>query len=80
MSLTLLNRLDIDIDWGFTAISVGFNIHKRGIQLSLIFIDISFFYAGPKWRLKQEERYSAVISRLERTDKGWVATYEDDQA
>ena len=79
MSLTLLNRLDIDIDWGFTAISVGFNIHKRGIQLSLIFVDISFFYAGPKWRLKQEERYAQVISRIERTKTGWDVTYEGEE-
>jgi hypothetical protein len=50
MSLTILNRLDIDIDWYFSAVSVGFTIHKRGLQLSLIFFDISIYYFSPKWR------------------------------
>lgn len=57
MSLTLLNRIDIDIDWYFSAISLGFTIHKRGFQLSLLFIDISIYYFSPKWRESIQDRY-----------------------
>ena len=63
MSLTILNRLDIDIDWYFTAVSVGFTIHKRGFQLSLLFFDISVYYFSPKWREKQQERYLSFQER-----------------
>jgi hypothetical protein len=63
-TLTILNRLDIDIHWYFSLVSVGFVLHKRGIQLSLLFIDISFFYASPKWRLSQEERYKVVAQAM----------------
>jgi hypothetical protein len=57
MSLTILNRIDIDIDWYFSAVSVGFTIHKRGFQLSLIFFDISVYYFSPKWREATKARY-----------------------
>ena len=57
MSLTILNRLDIDIDWYFSAVSVGFTIHKRGLQLSFIFFDISIYYFSPKWRENIKSRY-----------------------
>lgn len=50
MNLTILNRFDIDIYWYFTGISLGINIHKRGFQVSLIFIDISVYYISPKKR------------------------------
>jgi hypothetical protein len=63
-TLTILNRLDIDVSWYFSGVSVGFTIHKRGIQLSLFFIDISFFYASPKWRLSQEERYQRIAQAM----------------
>jgi len=56
-TLTILNRLDIDVSWYFTAVSVGFTIHKRGLQLSLIFFDISIYYFSPKWRENIKSRY-----------------------
>ena len=64
MNLTILNRLDIDIDWYFTAVSVGFTIHKRGFQLSLLFFDISVYYLSRKWREKQQERYLSFQERF----------------
>ena len=57
MSFTLFNRIDIDIDWYFSAVSVGFTIHKRGFQLSLVFFDISVYYFSPKWRKAVQDRY-----------------------
>lgn len=57
MSLTLFKRIDIDVDWYFTAVSLGINIHKRGFQISLIFFDISVYYFSPEWRKRVEERY-----------------------
>ncbi len=63
MNLTILNRFDIDIDWYFTAVSVGFTIHKRGFQLSLLFFDISVYYLSRKWREKQQERYLSFQER-----------------
>ena len=63
MSITLLNR--IDIDWYFTAISVGFNIHKRGFQLSLFFFDISVYYLSPAWRERAAKRYRQYQDDLE---------------
>lgn len=72
MNLTILNRLDIDIYSDLSGISLGFNIHKRGIQFSLIFIDISFFYAGPKWRLTQEQRYENALEKMRKNqDDSW---------
>lgn len=64
MNLTILNRFDIDIDWYFTAVSVGFTIHKRGFQLSLFFFDISVYYLSRKWREKQQERYLSFQERF----------------
>lgn len=64
MNLTILNRFDIDIDWYFTAVSVGFTIHKRGFQLSLLFFDISVYYLSRKWREKQQERYLSFQERF----------------
>ncbi len=65
MSLTILNRLDIDINAYFTAISLGFTLHKRGFQLSLIFFDIDVYYLSPKWRESAkksfEERFSEMV-------------------
>jgi len=57
MNLTILNRLDINIDWCFSVVSVGFTIHKRGLELSLIFFDISIYYFSPKWRENIKARY-----------------------
>ena len=72
MSLTILNRFDIDIDWYFTAVSVGLTIHKRGFQLSLFFFDISFYYISPKWRLTQEQRYAKVLEEMRKQqDESW---------
>jgi hypothetical protein len=65
MSLTILNRLDIDIDWYFTAVSVGFTIHKRGLQLSLIFFDISIYYFSPKWRKGVKNRYLKFLEEAD---------------
>ena len=65
MSLTILNRIDIDIDWYFTAVSVGFTIHKRGFQLSLIFFDISIYYFSPKWREGVKNRYLKFLEEDE---------------
>jgi hypothetical protein len=68
MSLQILNRIDIDIDWYLSGVSVGFNIHKRGIQLSLLFVDISIFFASPKWRLAQKQRYESIVKAM---DEDW---------
>ena len=57
MSLTILNRFDIDFYWYFTGISLGINIHKRGFQVSLIFFDISVYYLTPAWRERVAKRY-----------------------
>lgn len=57
MSITLFNRIDIDIDWYFTALSLGINIHKRGFNISLVFFDISVYYFSPKWRESIQTRY-----------------------
>jgi hypothetical protein len=69
MSLTILNRLDIDINWYFTAISVGFTIHKRGFQLSLIFFDINVYYMSPARRAEAKqsfhERFADMIKDKE---------------
>ena len=69
MSLTLFKRIDIDIDWYFTAISVGFTLHRRGFQLSLVFFDISVYYIGPKRRAAIQERVQAAITKIE---EDWV--------
>ena len=60
MSLTLFKRIDIDIDWYFTAVSVGFTLHRRGFQLSLVFFDISVYYISLKRRVEMEERIKAA--------------------
>ena len=60
MSLTLFKRVDIDIDWYFTAVSVGFTLHRRGFQLSLVFFDISIYYISPKRRAEIDERIKAA--------------------
>lgn len=72
MSLTLFNRIDIDLDGYFSAVSLGFTIHKRGFQLSLIFVDISVYYFSPAWRERIKERY---LRYQEQVDK-----YDEDQA
>lgn len=67
MSITILNRIDIDIDWYFSAISFGFTVHKRGFQLSLIFIDISVYYFSPKWRrdaAAKIKKYTEMAEKL----------------
>lgn len=69
MSLTILNRIDIDIDWYFSAVSVGFTIHKRGLQLSLIFFDISVYYFSPKWRENIKARYKKYQETAEELDQ-----------
>ena len=69
MSLTILNRIDIDIDWYFSAVSVGFTIHKRGLQLSLIFFDISVYYFSPKWRQNVADRYKKYQKIAEKLDQ-----------
>jgi hypothetical protein len=69
MSLTILNRIDIDIDWYFSAVSVGFTIHKRGFQLSLIFFDISVYYFSPKWRQSIADRYKRYQKIAEELDQ-----------
>ena len=69
MSLTLFKRIDIDIDWYFTAVSVGFTLHRRGFQLSLVFFDISVYYIGPKRRAAIQERVQAAITKIE---EDWV--------
>lgn len=65
MSLTLFKRIDIDVDWYFTAVSLGINIHKRGFQISLIFFDISVYYFSPAWRKRVEERYKRYQEQAE---------------
>ena len=65
MSLTLFKRIDIDIDWYFTAVSVGFTLHRRGFQLSLVFFDISVYYIGPKRRAEIAKRVQAAITKIE---------------
>lgn len=69
MSFTLFNRIDIDIDWYFTAISLGINIHKRGFQLSFIFFDISVYHFSPKWRKAVQERYKKYQEIAEELDQ-----------
>jgi hypothetical protein len=68
-TLTILKRLDIDIDICFTAISVGFSIHKRGIQFSLLFVDISFFYMSPQERLDQEKKYQWLVDQMHKEEE-----------
>lgn len=72
MSLTLFKRIDIDFDWYFSAISFGFTIHKRGFQLSLLFVDISVYYFSPAWRKRIQERYRRYLEEAD--------TYDEDQA
>jgi hypothetical protein len=71
MSLTILKRIDIDINTYFTALSVGFTIHKRGLQLSLFFFDIDIYYLITSARKLSEERYKNLRKLLDE---------EDDQA
>ena len=65
MSITFFNRLDIDIDWYFSALSVGFTAHKRGLQISLLFVDISIYYFSPKWRETIQTRYKRYQEQLD---------------
>lgn len=65
MSLTLFKRIDIDTDWYFTAVSVGFTLHRRGFQLSLVFFDISIYYISPKRRAVMDERIKDAKAYLE---------------
>jgi hypothetical protein len=68
VSLTLFKRIDIDVDWYFTAVSVGFTLHRRGFQLSLVFFDISFYYISPKRRAeiaKRVEAAKAIVYAME---------------
>ena len=71
MSLTLFKRIDIDIDWYFTAISVGFTLHRRGFQLSLVFFDMSVYYISPKRRAKIEERIEWAKALVGSMDDGY---------
>ena len=71
MSLTLFKRIDIDIDWYFTAVSLGFTLHRRGFQLSLVFFDISVYYIGPKRRAKIEERIEWAKALVGSMDDGY---------
>ena len=65
MNLTLLKRIDIDIDWYFTAVSVGFTLHRRGFQLSLLFFDISVYYISPNRRSEIQKRVESAIAAIE---------------
>jgi hypothetical protein len=65
VSLTLFKRIDIDIDWYFTAVSVGFTLHRRGFQLSLVFFDISVYYISPKRRAEIDERIKDATAYIE---------------
>ena len=71
MSLTLFKRIDIDIDWYFTAVSLGFTLHRRGFQLSLVFFDISVYYISPKRRAKIEERIEWAKALVGSMDDGY---------
>jgi hypothetical protein len=71
VSLTLLKRVDIDIDWYFTAVSVGFTLHRRGLQLSLVFFDISVYYISPKRRVEIEERIKWAKAIVNSMDDGY---------
>ena len=71
MSLTLFKRIDIDIDWYFTAVSVGFTLHRRGFQLSLVFFDISVYYISPKRRAEIEERIKWAKAIVNSMDDGY---------
>ena len=71
MSLTLFKRIDIDLNWYFTAISLGFTLHKRGFQVSLIFFDIDIYYLSPKWRARAAERTNAFIASMEKAEAEW---------
>ena len=64
-TLTILNRFDIDIDWGFSALSLGFHISKHSIGLSLLFVDINAWYISHKRRVEIEERYGEFFKQLE---------------
>jgi hypothetical protein len=65
MNLTLFKRVDINIDWCFSVVSVGFTAHKRGFHISLVFLDISFYYFSPQRRAEIEERYKVVSQAME---------------
>lgn len=71
MSLTLFKRIDIDTDWYFTAVSVGFTLHRRGFQLSLVFFDISVYYISPKYRAEIEERIKWAKAIVNSMDDGY---------
>jgi hypothetical protein len=68
VSLTLFKRIDIDLNWYFSAVSVGFTLHRRGFQLSLLFFDIDIYYCSPKLRAEIEERaktFKAIAYAME---------------
>jgi len=71
VSLTLFKRIDIDLDSYFTAVSVGFTLHKRGFQLSLIFFDINVYYISPKYRAEIEERIKWAKAIVNSMDDGY---------
>ena len=71
MSLTLFKRIDIDIDWYFTAVSLGFTLHRRGFQLSLVFFDISVYYISPKRRAEIAERTKWIKAIADSMDDGY---------
>jgi hypothetical protein len=71
VSLTLFKRIDIDIDWYFTAVSLGFTLHRRGFQLSLVFFDISVYYISPKRRAEIAERTKWIKAIADSMDDGY---------
>jgi hypothetical protein len=65
VNLTLFKRIDIDIDWCFSVVSVGFTAHKRGFHISLVFLDISAYYFSPKRRAKINEQLKDTMAKIE---------------
>jgi hypothetical protein len=65
VNLTLFKRIDIDIDWCFSVVSVGFTAHKRGFHISLLFLDISVYYFSPQRRAKINKQLEAAMSKIE---------------
>lgn len=64
MLLTIFNRIDISFYWEFRSLSLGFNIHRGGIDLSFGFFELSIHYMSPAKREQMEKRYREIVDEI----------------
>lgn len=64
MLLTIFNRIDISFYSEFRSVSLGFNIHRGGIDLSFIFFELSIHYMSPARRERLRQRSQELLDEI----------------